>query len=110
MELVSTPVFEASARRLLTEDDRRELELLLAVDPTRGAVIPGAGGVRKLRFARRSRREGKSGGTRVIYYFVDTEHRIYLLDMYSKRQKEDLTRAELKTLRVLARSVREDGQ
>ena len=108
IEVVSTHSFEASARKLLTEDDRRELELLLVEDPRRGQVIARTGGFRKVRFARPSRREGKSGGARVIYYFLDRRDRIYLLLVYAKGVKDDLTRAEENELRSLAKALEEE--
>lgn len=92
----------------MTEEDRRELELLLLEDPTRGQLIERTGGFRKVRFARPSRREGKSGGTRVIYYFLDRRDRIYLLLVYAKGVKDDLTRAEENELRKLARALEEE--
>jgi hypothetical protein len=92
----------------LTEDDRRELELLLLEDPKRGQLIERTGGFRKVRFARPSRREGKSGGTRVIYYLLDRRERIYLLLVYAKGVKDDLTRAEENELRKLARALEEE--
>lgn len=91
----------------MTEEDRRELELLLLDDPKRGQLIERTGGFRKVRFARPSRREGKSGATRVIYYFLDRRDRIYLLLVYAKGVKDDLTRAEENDLRKLARALEE---
>ena len=105
IEFVATPSFETSAKKLLTEDDWRELELFLLEDPRRGQVIERTGGFRKVRFARSSRREGKSGGTRVIYYLLDRRDRIYLLLVYSKAVKDNLTRAEENELRKLAREL-----
>ncbi len=102
IEFVATHAFEKSAKKLLTDEDRRELELLLLEDPRRGQLIERTGGFRKMRFGRPSRREGKSGGTRVIYYFVDRRDRIYLLLVYTKTVKDDLTRAEENDLRKLA--------
>ena len=92
----------------MTEEDRRELELLLLEDPKRGQLIERTGGFRKVRFARPSRREGKSGGTRVIYYLLDRRERIYLLLVYAKGVKDDLTRAEENELRKLARALEEE--
>jgi hypothetical protein len=109
VELVSTPLFEASARRLLTEEDRRDLEVFLATDPSRGALIPRTGGLRKVRFSRGSRSEGTRGGMRVIYYFVQRRSCIYLIDVYSKRSKDNLTRAEEIGLRAVARVLRGEG-
>lgn len=81
------------------------MELLLLDEPTRGQLIERTGGFRKVRFARPSRREGKSGGTRVIYYLLDRRDRIYLLLVYAKGVKDDLTRAEENDLRKLARAL-----
>lgn len=103
VEFVTTRSFEASAKKLLTEEDRRRLEMLLLADPRRGQVIERTGGFRKVRFARPSRREGKSGGTRVIYYFIERKDRIYLIEMYPKGVKDDLTRAEENELSDVAR-------
>ena len=74
-------------------------------DPRRGQVIEGTGGFRKVRFARPSRGEGKSGATRVIYYLLDRRDRIYLLHVYSKTVKDNLTGAEKNELRKLAREL-----
>ena len=103
VELIATRVFEASAKKLLTEEDRHRLELLLVADPRRGQVIERTGGFRKVRFARPSRKEGKIGGTRVIYYFIQRKDRIYLIDVYAKGVRDDLTRAEENGLRQAAR-------
>jgi hypothetical protein len=103
VEFVSTRMFEASAKKLLTEEDRRQLELMLVTDPRRGQVMERTGGFRKVRFARPSRKEGKSGGTRVIYYFIQRKDRIYLVEVYAKGVKDDLTRAEENGLREVAR-------
>ena len=81
------------------------MELLLLEEPTRGQLIERTGGFRKVRFARPSRREGKSGGTRLIYYLLDRRDRIYLLLVYAKGVKDDLTRAEENDLRKLAREL-----
>jgi hypothetical protein len=102
-EFVSTPTFEGSARKLLTEEDRRKLELLLLENPKRGDVIERTGGFRKVWFARPSRREGRSGGARVIYYISERKERIYLLLVYSKSVTDDLSRAEENQLRKRGR-------
>ena len=84
------------------------MELLLLEDPRRGQLIERTGGFRKTRFARPSRREGKSGGTRVVYYLLDRRDRIYLLLVYAKGVKDDLTRTEENELRKLARALEEE--
>jgi hypothetical protein len=84
LEFVSTPSFESSAKKLLTEEDRRALELMILADPMAGALIERTGGFRKIRFARPSRGEGKSGGTRVIYYLLTRRSRVYLVLAYPR--------------------------
>jgi len=67
--VVETPIFSRRADALLTRDERAELITTLASNPMAGDVIPGTGGVRKLRFGAGGR--GKRGGVRVIYYVLN---------------------------------------
>jgi hypothetical protein len=62
-------------------------------------VIPGSGGLRKLRVALPGR--GKRGGARLIYYWDKPRHQLYLLFLYPKNERTDLTRAQIKVLRDL---------
>lgn len=78
---------------------------MLLEKPTRGELMERTGGFRKMRFARPSRREGKSGATRVVYYFLDRRDRIYLLLAYPKASRDDLTRTEENELRNFARAL-----
>ena len=64
----------------------------LAAHPTAGALLEGTGGVRKLRWARDGR--GKSGGVRVIYYFHSEAMPLYLLTMFAKNERANLSKAE----------------
>ena len=68
--------------------------------PNAGHVIPGAGGVRKLRWAAKGK--GKRGGARVIYIYVVVAARIYLLRWYAKNVKIDLTTDDKRELRQIA--------
>ena len=70
--VVETPTFTRQTRKLFTEDERHELIDLLATNPLAGDVMPGTGGVRKLRF--RTAGSGKRGGGRVVYYFLVFRH------------------------------------
>lgn len=65
--------------------------------PAAGKVIPGAGGLRKLRWAAKG--HGKRGGARVIYFWWITDERILLLDIYAKGRQEDLAAAEIEKLK-----------
>lgn len=68
--------------------------------PDAGDVIPGSGGIRKLRWAAKGR--GKRGGARIVYSYIVLAETIYLLRCYSKNVKTDLTQDEKKELRKIA--------
>jgi hypothetical protein len=75
----------------------------LVLRPEQGAVIPGSGGLRKLRWSAEGR--GKRGGLRVIYYWVTADDMCYMLYVYAKNEQGDLTASQIRTL---ARLVREE--
>ncbi|HXH06568.1 MAG TPA: hypothetical protein VNI83_08255 [Vicinamibacterales bacterium] len=99
MRFVETPVFTASLHRHLDDDQYRRLQIALMLRPEQGRVIPGSGGLRKVRWG--TGRFGKRGGLRVIYYWAPAETTFYM----SKREQQDLTPAQI---RVLGRLVREE--
>lgn len=91
--------FEAEARSVFTEPEYESLILFLAEQPDAGVLIPDTGGIRKLRW--RARGQGKRGGARVIYYFRDLNVPVYLLAVYVKGEKLDLTEVEKRQMRRL---------
>ncbi len=84
----------------MDEAERAELVQYLARNPTAGDVIPGSGGVRKIRWGLEGR--GKRGGARVIYYFHDMEMPLYLFSAYAKNEREDLDQSEIKAYRKMS--------
>src|SRR5881396_2779256 len=92
MTAVETPFFLRKAATLMDEKERSELVAYLGMNPGAGDVVPESGGVRKVRWAAQGR--GKSGGFRVIYYFHNETFPLFLLTVYSKNQKANLTKAE----------------
>lgn len=104
--IAETALFESAVASFLDEEELDELKNYLAVRPEAGAVIPGGGGIRKLRWAASGR--GKRGGARVIYYFYDTDHPLYLLDAYKKNQQVRLSADDKKVLRTIAKALREE--
>ncbi len=75
------------------------LRTFLAYDPMAGVVMRGTGGVRKLRWATRGR--GKRGGARVIYYFHSAALPVFLVTVYAKSKREDLTQANRNSFKRL---------
>ena len=105
MAVVETETFLASAARLgMSERERTALIIYLAGNPEVGVVVPGTGGVRKLRWALPGR--GKSGGARVIYYYHNESMPLYALDIYAKNQKANLSATEKKAARKAIAAIR----
>ncbi len=91
--------FIRTADKLLTETERQDVIDYLAVHPKTGDLLEGTGGVRKLRWGRGG--QGKSGGVRIIYYFYDELMPLYLLTLFAKGDKDNLTKAERNELHGL---------
>src|SRR5947209_1447375 len=96
---IETTEFTKALSAFLSDDSYAALQQLLMADPAGGAVMPGCGGLRKIRTADAGRGKGKRGGTRVIYLHVPAARRFYLLDIYGKNEKDDLSAGEKKILR-----------
>ena len=92
-----TSVFTRQVQELLSDEEYRGLQTALANRPNAGSVIVGSGGLRKLRWATKGK--GKRGGSRVIYYWAVSQEHVLMLLIYSKSEREDLTREQLKTLK-----------
>jgi hypothetical protein len=107
MKVVATRGYDRGARKLLSEAERAAAELEIALAPTAWPVIAGTGGARKARAARGGR--GKSGGARIIYYVKTRSGVLYLLDVYAKSAKEDLTDAEKREIRNLIAALEAEG-
>ncbi len=97
MEFIEYPFFARNLSLLRDDDEYLELQLHLMERPESGVVIPGSGGLRKLRWA--GSRRGKRGGLRLIYYYVTAEGEILLLHLYAKNEMENLDAAMTKQLK-----------
>jgi len=107
MKVVATLGYDRRARKLLTPTERAAAELEIALAPTAWPVIRGTGGARKARAARGGR--GKSGGVRIIYFVVSRRGVIYMIDIYAKSEKEDLTDAERREIHKLVVALEAEG-
>lgn len=103
IEFIETPIFTRMILALLKDDEYRELQNDLLVNPARGDLIQGGGGIRKLRYGTHGR--GKSGGVRVIYYWLKDNGQIYMLVAYPKSTKDTLTDKETALLRELVKEL-----
>ena len=107
MKVVATTNYERRVKKLLSADERATVELELVLRWDGWPVIPGSGGARKARFAMGGK--GKSGGGRVIYFVTTSRGELYLLDIYAKRNKEDLSDAEKRDLRRFLQALDAEG-
>ena len=88
MEFIEATLFTKLVYTYLTDDEYLGLQSYLLQFPEFGKVVPGSGGVRKLRCGMSG--IGKRGGVRVIYYFKKKDDEIWLLTIYSKSETENI--------------------
>jgi len=98
LHFVETSVFQRKIDDLLTREEFGEFQEMLRNDPEAGDTIAGTGGCRKVRWALPG--GGKSGGVRVIYYYLNQDGEIYLLLVYPKNEKDNLTKGEKNQLKT----------
>ena len=102
--VVETAAFLSDGRSLgLSEAERLDIISWIAANPEAGAVIVGTGGARKVRFAGRSK--GKSGGYRVITFFAGTHMPVFLLNIFAKNEKTDLTPNDRRVLKFVLSDI-----
>jgi len=99
MIIIETPIFTRLIKEMMTDDEYRELQEALVNRPDSGDLIKKSGGLRKVRWKLQGR--GKSGGIRVIYYWVVSDEQIYMLYVYPKGKQENLTLNQLATLKSI---------
>jgi hypothetical protein len=108
LEFIKASLFTRLLAEYLSDDEYRYLQLTLAANPELGDVIPGTGGVRKLRWHDPRRRKGKRGGLRVIYYYLGEDAQVWFLTLYDKNEAADLSPRERRLLRAaIEQEVRE---
>ena len=106
-EFILLQEFERQWSRLgFNDDDLGELQTEIKKDPKLGSVIPGTGGLRKMRFAFEGR--GKSGGARVLYIDLLVAEVVYLITAYAKGEKEDISDAERNAYKRLIKKIKNE--
>ena len=99
MTVIETPKFLSAARNLISDENRALLVDYPAYQPTAGDLIPGTGGVRKLRWSLEG--SGKRGGARVVYFDNDPHVPIFMLTAYAKNEQADLSQQDRNDFRKL---------
>lgn len=102
--VVELPLFLRQAASIWSEAERTEFVDYIARNPEVGDIIPDTGGVRKVRWGRQG--TGKRGGTRVIYFYHDPRTPLFLIMVYAKAQREDMTPDQKKQVRALAAALK----
>ena len=101
MKFIETPIFTKAVQKLLEDDEYKSLQVALMLRPEQGAIIPGSGGLRKVRWGIKGK--GKRGGLRVIYYWDKKTEFFYMLYIYFKSKKDDLSPDQLQILSQLVK-------
>jgi mRNA-degrading endonuclease RelE of RelBE toxin-antitoxin system len=99
MKIIETSAFTKRLKTLLPDEDYRKLQNEIILNPEKGKIISGSGGLRKIRWSIPGK--GKSGGVRIIYYWIKTKEIILMLLIYSKNEQDDLSSEQLKILKSL---------
>lgn len=99
--VVETPEFLTATKALFGDEERAALIDYLAHHPTAGDLVPGAGGIRKLRWAVGGR--GKRGGARVIYFYASPRWPLFAITAYAKNVRENLSQADRNDYRRLTK-------
>lgn len=94
---IETKLFTRLSSELLSDDQMLELQAALIANPQAGDVVPGSGGVRKLRWKAPGR--GKRGGYRVIYFAKLAQGHIWMLTIYPKNVAENIPPHVLRQIR-----------
>lgn len=105
LKVVRTSVYDKACAGLLDQAQRRAMEDEIAANPFVAPVIPGAGGIRKKRWALPEK--GKSGGIRTIYYYHGDDDSVYLLTAYAKSKQEDLTPQDKKAWTRFVKAIKQ---
>jgi hypothetical protein len=99
--IVELPEYKKKVEKLLSDDENKLIISYLAEHPKSGILMQGTGGVRKLRWAKNG--TGKSGGVRVIYYYHNEDLPLFMLTLFGKNEKANLSKSECNILSKLTK-------
>jgi hypothetical protein len=105
--VLETPSFASSAKSIgLSDDERYEIWSEIANDPHKGDLMKGTGGARKVRFGGKGK--GKRSAYRVVTYYAAEDIPVFLLDIYTKGERIDLSQAERNGLKKILGGIASD--
>lgn len=99
MIIIETPIFTKLITNMMSDDEYKELQEALVIRPDQGTIIKNSGGLRKIRWSLDGR--GKSGGVRIIYYWMTEDEQLYMMYIFPKNSQENLTDVQTKALRQI---------
>lgn len=105
IRFIQTPKFEKQIKKIASEKELKQFKDYLLEYPERGDLIQGGGGVRKIRIKLDNR--GKSGGARVLYYYIQYQF-IFLIRAYSKNEVESVSKAEIAELKEIVKLIKKE--
>ena len=106
---IETLVFTERMTGRLDDEAFRELQKELMANPAKGKVIPGCGGLRKVRAGAAARGQGKRGGVRVLYLDTPAAGRIDLITLYGKDEQEVFSPSERKAVQAFVKALRAEA-
>ena len=110
MDFLEIDTFIQARKRLLSDDEYESIKDALAENPKEGKVIPGTGGLRKLRWRDEARSIGRRGGLRIIYYSLVKREEIWMFNAYSKTAQADLTDDQKKAFKQLLQEIKKEHE
>lgn len=108
-EFIYLPSFEKQSKDIgLNDNDRMEIENAILTNPAIGVVVKGTGGIRKFRIALPN--VGKSGGARIVYVDFAYYEKTYLIAVFAKSVKENLSQEECNELKKLSKILESEAE
>ena len=99
MVIIETSIFTKRIKETMSDDSYREFQNTLIAYPETGKIMKGSGGIRKVRWSIND--QGKRGGVRVIYYWAVNNNQIFMLMVYPKKERDNLTKQQLSLLKKI---------
>lgn len=107
MEIIETTIFTRQVIQYLSDEEYLDFQMAIVKRPDSGNLIPGSRGLRKVRWKYQG--QGKSGGVRIIYYWLVDDSQLLFLYLYPKNVRDNLTHDQLKMLQKIVERELKNG-